>query len=164
MKIKQNWGHPNKEYNAIVKLINQMSAPVPEETKYALINDLENIIAYWEESEQNEALGNKLALFQIQLEGLGGGATTGKFCIFYLHLNRTYKHFFSLNTGNLIMNWVPLSLFYKHNVSERLSSEFNKIWNQRDLKNPNFISELGKIWKYIQHWLIFKKSNFPSFS
>ena len=47
-----------------------------------MINDWENIIAYWEESEQSEALANKLGLFQIQLGCLGGRATSGKFCKF----------------------------------------------------------------------------------
>ena len=30
------------------------------------------------------------------------------------------------------------SLFYKHTVPERLSSQSNKIWNQWDFKNSNF--------------------------
>ena len=30
----------------------------------------------------------------------------------------------------------PLS--YKHTVPERLSSQFNNIWNQGDFENPNF--------------------------
>ena len=38
-------------------------------------------------SEQREALVNNLGLFQIRLEDLGGGATTEKFYIFFLHLN-----------------------------------------------------------------------------
>ena len=39
----------------------RISGPIPEIKKSALINDLENIIAYWEESEQSKALASKLA-------------------------------------------------------------------------------------------------------
>ena len=39
--------------------------------KKILINDWENIFAYWEESEQSEALANMCGLFQKQLGGLG---------------------------------------------------------------------------------------------
>ena len=49
-----------------------------------------------------------------------------------------YEHFFLLKTSSLILNWVPLCLFYQHIMPERLSSQSNKIWNQRDLKNPKF--------------------------
>ena len=40
-----------------------------------------------------------------------------------------YEHFFFLKAGNLVTNLVP-SLFYKHTVSERLSSKSDKIWKQ----------------------------------
>ena len=43
--------------------------------KIELIKDSQNIFAYWKESEQSEALVNKLGLFQIQLRGLGGSTT-----------------------------------------------------------------------------------------
>ena len=45
--------------------------------------------------------------------------------------------FFFLKTGSLIINHKldpSLSLFYKHIVSERLSSQSNKIWNQENGK------------------------------
>ena len=48
-----------------------------------------------------------------------------------------YEHLFFLKTGNLVTNWVSLSLIYKHTVPERLSSQPNKIWNQWNFKNPN---------------------------
>ena len=35
------------------------------------MNDQKNIIEHWEESEQSEALMNKLGFFQIQLWGWG---------------------------------------------------------------------------------------------
>ena len=55
--------------------------------KSALINDYENIIAYSEESKQNEVYANKCGLFQIHLGGLGISATSGKFNCFYAHLS-----------------------------------------------------------------------------
>ena len=61
---------------------------------------------------------NKSGLFQIQLCGLGGSATPGKFCIIYSYLMEIVflafiltqkllcknEHFFSSKTGNLIIN------------------------------------------------------------
>ena len=55
--------------------------------KSELINDWENIFAYYKEFEQGEALVNKLVLFQLQLGDLGGSTTQGKFCNFFFHLN-----------------------------------------------------------------------------
>ena len=54
MKIKQNSDCPNKEYNVFFKHIHQNTGPIPEEKKSTLINDWENIIAYWEELKQRE--------------------------------------------------------------------------------------------------------------
>ena len=82
-------------------------------------------------------------------KSLKSSATSGTFGYFYSHLIletvfpafkltpncyvSKYKHILFLKTGNLILNWVPLSFFYKHPMPERLSS---------------FFSELGIIWKY----------------
>ena len=61
-----------------------------------MINDWENIIAYCEESEHRDVLGNKFSLFQIQLgylgKGGGGVETPGKFVI--LTLTKAWKHYF----------------------------------------------------------------------
>ena len=67
MKIKQNPGSPNKEYNAVFKYIHQdvRAYPRSKKKRSALINDWENVIAYWKESKQIEELANKLGLFQI---------------------------------------------------------------------------------------------------
>ena len=56
IKIKQNTGYPNKKYTAIIEHIHQNIRITPEvkKKKFALINDWENIIAYWEASEQRE--------------------------------------------------------------------------------------------------------------
>ena len=65
--IKQKLGCPNKEYNVIFKHFHQsIRACNSEIKKSALINNWENI-AYWEESEQSEALADKFGLPQIQL-------------------------------------------------------------------------------------------------
>ena len=42
-------------------------------SKKNLVNDWENIIAYWEEPKQGKALTNKCGSFQKQLGCLGGG-------------------------------------------------------------------------------------------
>ena len=49
----------------------KISEPIPEVRKTALINDLLNTMAYWEESEQGKVLVNKFGLFSAQLMGLG---------------------------------------------------------------------------------------------
>ena len=52
--------------------INQNIRAYPRsEKKFELIKDSQNTFAYWKESEQSEALTNKLGLFQIQLGGSG---------------------------------------------------------------------------------------------
>ena len=50
IKIKQNPGCPNKEYNISSTFI-RISVPIAEVKKSVLINCYENIIAYSEESE-----------------------------------------------------------------------------------------------------------------
>ena len=70
-----------------------------------------------------------------------------------------------LKIGNLIISWVGPTLFYKHSVPERQSSQSDKIWNPEDFKNPDF-STLYWIVKNleVQPSFIIKKNNFPSFS
>ena len=63
VKIKQSTGCPNKDYNLI----------------FEHENDWENIIAYWEESEQSKVYVNMCGLFRIQLGVWRDGATPGKF-------------------------------------------------------------------------------------
>ena len=75
-----------------------MKTPVPK----TLLNRI-NIIAYWEDYQLNEALGSNHYSFQKQFEGVwsggssgvwsgdssgGSGATPGRLCNFYPHLNR----------------------------------------------------------------------------
>ena len=52
--------------------------------KSELIKDSQNIFIYWKESEQREALTNKLDLVQIQLEGLGGSTTPANKVVIYI--------------------------------------------------------------------------------
>ena len=49
-----------------------MPGPIAEVKKSALINNYENIIAYSEETQQNEVYANKCGLFQIHLGGFRG--------------------------------------------------------------------------------------------
>ena len=87
IKIKQNPSCQEKEYTAIFKHIHQNIRDNPRiQTKSALINDWESF-AYWGEYEQSDQLVTRFGLFQIQKRGLGGVATSGKFCKFYLYLN-----------------------------------------------------------------------------
>ena len=68
VKIKQNTSCPNLKKKK--KLI-RTSGPNTEVKRFAFISDWENIITYWEESEQREVLANKLGLFQMQLGAWG---------------------------------------------------------------------------------------------
>ena len=54
MKIKQNPGYLNEQYNAIFKHIHQNIRAYPRSKKICTDNYYENIIAYSEESEQKE--------------------------------------------------------------------------------------------------------------
>ena len=54
IKIKQNLGCLNKEYNAIFEHIHQNIRVFPKTKKFELNNDWENITAYWEKSKQSE--------------------------------------------------------------------------------------------------------------
>ena len=114
----------------------RISGPILKVKKSALIN--ENIIAYSEESEQSEVQANKCGLSQVHLEGLRVSAFSGKFDYFYSHLSlkkvfsalkliQNYfinvNIFFFLKTGNLILNWIPLSFSYNHTMPERLYSQ-----------------------------------------
>ena len=54
IKIKQNLGSLNKEYNVIFEQIHQNIRVFPRTKKSALNNDWENITAYWENSKQSE--------------------------------------------------------------------------------------------------------------
>ena len=75
-----------------------------------------------------------------------------------IHINTKlckYQHFFSLKTGNLIINWAP----YKHTMPESLSSQSDKKINgSSKITISQLFSELGKICttqSYIQKTPIF---------
>ena len=82
MQGKPNDVCPNKEYNGI------NGRPV-QDFGYGKtwINDWENMFAYWKESEQSGSLENRLVCSKYSWGDLGG-ATSGKFCNFFLCLNR----------------------------------------------------------------------------
>ena len=79
-----------------------------------MINDLENIIAYWEKCKQREVLAKKCGLFKIQLGCLGRAAQPQEnFTVlfsFKLQNNNSTFFFFLHMIDNLIINWVPLFL------------------------------------------------------
>ena len=58
IKIKQNSGCPNKEYNSIFEHINHITRAYPrsQKKKSALIDDYENIIAYWKNPSKGEQM------------------------------------------------------------------------------------------------------------
>ena len=58
IKIKQNPGWPNKEYNSIFENINHITRAYPrsKKKKSALIDDYENIIAYWKNPGKGEQM------------------------------------------------------------------------------------------------------------
>ena len=118
-----------------------------------LTNDWENI-ACWEESEQRVVLANKFVLSKTQLGILGLVTTPRKFCNFLTFLSTEVAfpalkltencylniNIFFLKNGNFIINWVP-SLFYKHTVPERLSSQSSKM-KSLGLQKSQFLNSL----------------------
>ena len=72
IKIKQNPGCLNKEYNVVFKHFHQNIRAYPRSN-----------FAYWEESGQSDVLVNKFGLSQTQLGGLGRVAMPGKFSSFW---------------------------------------------------------------------------------
>ena len=117
-----------------------ISGPIPEAKRYALINDYENIIVYsgelnkcrrrrtsavsskyfwevWRSASPQENLAIFTLIFTLILETVFAALKLTQNC----YISK-YKHTLFLKTGNLILNWVPLSFFYKHPMPERLSS------------------------------------------
>ena len=88
IKIEQNPGCPNKEYNAIYEYIHWNIGVYPtNKEKSTLDNDWETIIRYWEECEENNVSENKCRLLQMQLSALVGKAFTGSFYNLCLHVS-----------------------------------------------------------------------------
>ena len=79
IKIKQNPGCLNKEYNVVFKHFHQNIRAYPRSN-----------VAYWEESEQSNVLVKNFGLSQTQLGCLGGVAMPGKFYSFW---NLSWKQF-----------------------------------------------------------------------
>ena len=72
--------------------------------------DWENVIIYWEKSEQSKTLANKCGWFQNQLGVCcaGSGITPRKSCNFYLHLSlKTVLPALKLPQNCYIMNIEP---------------------------------------------------------
>ena len=113
-----------------------------------------------ERIQAKPGLANKLGLSQIQL-----GWVPGKFCNFYPQLK---WHKIVIWTFLFLENWqfnhkLDQPLSNKPTVPERLSSQFNKTWNQGDFKSSNFPTLVNWEKMEVQHWLIFIKPYFPFF-
>ena len=159
VKVKQNLGCPNKEYNTVFKHIHRNFRAYSRSKK--------NCIDQWlwkycklKESKQIDALVNKFSLFQIQLEGLGGGvAILGNFCKFCFHLSLetvfpAQKSCINMNIS-FSWNWQfnhildpPLSFTnilclkdYPHNLTKYEIKGTSKI------PISQFYSKLRKLWK-----------------
>ena len=113
----------------------RVSRPVPELKKSALINRYENLVACSEQSEQTKCRQTSVVCSKfiwgykcwchprktwlfLLLFKLGNSIPSTQINTKFLY---KYKHIFLLKTGNLILNWVPLSCH--HTMSERLFSQ-----------------------------------------
>ena len=117
----------------------RISRPIAHVKKSALINDWENIFAYWLESKQSEVWVNKSDLIQLQLRSLN--PILGKFCKFYSHLilgplfpgiKLTKNCYIDVNISfseklAVLLKTGLTSVSCKHTVLERMSSKFHKI-------------------------------------
>ena len=151
-----------------------ISGPIPEVKRYALINDYENIIVYsgdsfiynclcrrtsavsskyiwqvWRSVSPQENLAIFTPIFTLILETAFPALKLTQSS----YISK-YKHTLFLKTGNLILNWVPLSFFYKHPMPERVSSPSYP---------SQFFSELGIIWKYYLGLCLKKEAIFHLF-
>ena len=106
--------------------------------------------------------------------GSGSGPILGKFSKIYSHLilepvfaglKLTKNCYINMNISfsgkePVLLKTGFTSLSYKHTVSERLSSQFRKIWINGDLKNPS-VSNYLLNWENLetQTRLILKKNN-----
>ena len=124
VKIKQNPGSPNKEYNTIFKRIHPIIRAYSRIKKICIDRWFWNLYYILGRLRTKRGVGE--LVFQIYFGGLSVGATPIKFCKFYSHFSlkqysqhfytkllNKYEHFFFLKTDNRILNWVPLSLSWK---------------------------------------------------
>ena len=141
IKIKQNPGCPNKEYNIIFELFYQNIRVYPR-IKKNLHWSIIGKILHTEESEQSEGLANKFP------NTFGGSWGSRSNC--YTNLLYKYEHFSFFNTANLIINWVPLSVLQTYcawktilKIKQNMKSRaFQKSWfsiffvNLEKLRSP----------------------------
>ena len=81
IKMKQNPGCSNKEYNVIVKYFHQ-------NTRVYLRSKIKSAL-----TKQRKALTNRFGFSLIHLGGLGGVATPGRFCHISPHLETVFLAF-----------------------------------------------------------------------
>ena len=122
IKTKQNPGCPNKD---IFKHIIQNIKAYPKSKKSALINDYENIVAYSEQFEQSEAVGEQVRFVLNIFWGSEGWCHPRKMWLFLLSCNKLWNSIPSTQTDTKLLQTY---LFLEN-------WQFN-------------LSELGTIWKY----------------
>ena len=138
IKITQNSGYPNKEHNVIFEHIHQNNRAYPRSKKNLHWSMIGKMLLHPGKNPSKvrcRKTTRKILQFLLSFNGDGNSSTYTDAKLLYKH-----KHFFFLKTGNWIINWVP----YKHVMPERLSSQTDKKWNQRNLKNPNFSALWGE--------------------
>ena len=135
IKIKQNPGCQNKEYNATFEHIYRIIMAYPTIKKVFIDQWLWKCYCISGEIAVKQVVSNKCGLFQIHLGNLRVGATARNILLALLSFKlgngiyRTYQtetkllcngeHFFFLKTGNLIFGSPSQS--YKHTLPERPS-------------------------------------------
>ena len=159
IKIKQNPDCRRNEYNAIFEHLHQNVRVYPKFKKICIY----------------QLLGKCYCIFGRRILAKGGVDDQVWFVpdtlvryVGHCNISKTttsvytdtkllykYEHFFSLKNDNLIN-----LILCKHTL-ERLSSQSEKVWDQGDLKNPNFPTGywIGKSME-VQPRLIVKKKKF----
>ena len=114
--------------------LTKISGPTLEvKKKSELIKGSQNIFAYWKESEQNEALANKLGLFQIQLGGLGDSTTPANKIVIYI---RTFLFLENWQFNHKLCP--PLSPTNRLCLKDSPHNLTKYEIKEGDFKNPNF--------------------------
>ena len=129
IKIKQNPGCLNKEYNAIFEHIQLNIRAYPRSKKICIDQLLWKYNCLFRRVWAKQGVGEQVQFLPNTSGRSEGQCHLRKIWLFLLPFLLTqngyiskYKRTLLLKTGNLILNWVPLSFFYKHSMPERLSS------------------------------------------
>ena len=119
----------------------KISGPNPRIKKICIDQRLWRYYCLFRRVRAKQGVGEQIwfAANRKKLGSLRVSAFSGKFDYFYSHLSlkkvfsalkliQNYfinvNIFFFLKTGNLILNWIPLSFSYNHPMPEKISSQF----------------------------------------